>query len=267
MSELVVRKAESSRIERDFMERAILADSITKTAVPLRKLWDDLCSRKSRVVTSFNTGTRGFLVLSERPHANSHVAPPPIDSRNVEILRRVMFGDAQKVAASDLRLSPSSINTFAGQALREMGLRCVPTRVPVVIVMAAHAHYREIDSLVARQSLVEATDCVQRVLSVPLPDPSDLTLLSIAERSIVGLLLDRRSNAEIARLRATSPRTVANQLASVMHKLQVGGRCGVVHWLVTKASRRAHQIDVGSEPTRTTFETDANLGGNVSSWA
>lgn len=51
--------------------------------------------------------------------------------------------------------------------------------------------------------------------------PKDLTE---AEAEVVRLVLDGRSNKEIAAARATSERTVANQLASIYRKLGVNSR-------------------------------------------
>jgi len=57
--------------------------------------------------------------------------------------------------------------------------------------------------------------------------------LTLAERAVVDAVASGRSNAEIARLRGTSARTVANQLASVFRKLGVGTR----HELVLQLAR------------------------------
>ncbi|PRQ05904.1 Bacterial regulatory protein, luxR family [Enhygromyxa salina] len=49
-------------------------------------------------------------------------------------------------------------------------------------------------------------------------------VLSESERAVVHALLAGRSNAEIAELRRTSVKTVANQLHAVYRKLGVGSR-------------------------------------------
>jgi DNA-binding NarL/FixJ family response regulator len=54
---------------------------------------------------------------------------------------------------------------------------------------------------------------------MPLPD-----VLSAAEKAVCGLLLTGASNAEIARQRRTSVRTVANQVAAILKKLGAGSR-------------------------------------------
>lgn len=51
--------------------------------------------------------------------------------------------------------------------------------------------------------------------------------LSPVEQEVLTLVLDGWSNAAIARSRGTSPRTVANQVASIFRKAQVGSRAAL----------------------------------------
>jgi DNA-binding CsgD family transcriptional regulator len=62
------------------------------------------------------------------------------------------------------------------------------------------------------------------VLSFSHADMRRLSGLSPTEQEIVHHLVAGCSNAEIAQLRRTSVRTVANQVASVYRKLRVRGR-------------------------------------------
>lgn len=62
------------------------------------------------------------------------------------------------------------------------------------------------------------------VLSFSRADARRLSGLSTTEQEVAYYLLEGRSNNEIAELRQTSARTVANQVASVYRKLRVRGR-------------------------------------------
>jgi DNA-binding NarL/FixJ family response regulator len=62
------------------------------------------------------------------------------------------------------------------------------------------------------------------LLAWPLSTPQLPPRLTRAERQIARLLLDGLSNPEIARRRATSVSTVANQVASLLSKLGVRSR-------------------------------------------
>lgn len=54
--------------------------------------------------------------------------------------------------------------------------------------------------------------------------PSVCTLLTDAELAVTRLVLEGQGNAAIAKARGTSVRTVANQLASIFSKLEIGSR-------------------------------------------
>jgi DNA-binding CsgD family transcriptional regulator len=66
------------------------------------------------------------------------------------------------------------------------------------------------------------------VLSYPIPPPALPPSLSAAERIVALALLEGLSNSEIAKIRKTSVRTVANQVASLFQKLGVRSRAEAV---------------------------------------
>jgi DNA-binding NarL/FixJ family response regulator len=66
------------------------------------------------------------------------------------------------------------------------------------------------------------------VLSFPLRQPALPPTLSAAEQEIALGMLEGLSNSEIATARRTSPRTVANQVASLFRKLGVRSRSEAV---------------------------------------
>jgi DNA-binding NarL/FixJ family response regulator len=66
------------------------------------------------------------------------------------------------------------------------------------------------------------------VLSYRLPEAaSPRVLLSPAQRQVLRLLLDGRSNVEIARERKRSPGTVAKQINEIYRRLGVQSRAGL----------------------------------------
>jgi len=66
------------------------------------------------------------------------------------------------------------------------------------------------------------------VLELDPPDSSLLRALRPSERDVVRGVALGESNAEIARRRSSSPRTVANQLASIFGALRVRSRAELV---------------------------------------
>jgi len=197
----------------------------------LALLWDELTHGAWVVVEHFNHDGRCCAVLRPRPE------PPrrPCDARNIEILRRVVRGEQQKVIALELDLSASSVAVSAMQGARAMGLLCQVRRIPAVVFMAAHAN--ELDQPVnARWSSLLWEGVEHRVVSAERPAAAAVGQLSRAERHIADLLLERLSNAEIAQIRRTSIRTVANQLASVQLKLRAHGRMEVLSRLIAASA-------------------------------
>lgn len=65
------------------------------------------------------------------------------------------------------------------------------------------------------------------VIVVPLGNPSasaEAVNLTRSEQSVMQLMLEGKSNQDIAKNRRTAVRTVANQVASIFRKLGVGSR-------------------------------------------
>ncbi len=69
------------------------------------------------------------------------------------------------------------------------------------------------------------------VMSVPRPMTCGIEGLTLAEREVAQLLIEGRSRTEIARHRATSAHTVANQFRSIFAAVGVTGR----HALIRRA--------------------------------
>lgn len=62
------------------------------------------------------------------------------------------------------------------------------------------------------------------VLSAPVVRPAEGCPLTPAERDVAALIVAGRSNAEIARARRVSVRTIANQVAAILRKMNVASR-------------------------------------------
>jgi DNA-binding NarL/FixJ family response regulator len=66
------------------------------------------------------------------------------------------------------------------------------------------------------------------VVNLAGDEPDLLATVPPAEREVALGVLRGRSNAEIARARGTSPRTIAKQVASLFRRLGVGSRAELV---------------------------------------
>jgi DNA-binding NarL/FixJ family response regulator len=214
-------------------DECVALDEGANTGFPLSRLWSDLIESKWKIVSCFLTDERCFLVLSSVPKAA--LPERRLSPRRVRVLERILFGEGQKAIALALRVAPSTVTLMAGECLRAMGLNCRSSRVPMMIVMAAHAHARSGVSIESRCTEVVRDGAVLRIVSAARPDAGLSAWLSPAECEVARLLIEGKRHAEIARLRDTSTRTIANQLAAAFHKLQVSGRAELLSGLVGKA--------------------------------
>lgn len=84
----------------------------------------------------------------------------------------------------------------------------------------------------ARASRLEIGEQTLLVLSYPIDDRSALegAPLSPAETEVARLAIDGLSNDDIAARRGTSARTVANQMASILDKLDLSSRRELAAW-------------------------------------
>jgi DNA-binding CsgD family transcriptional regulator len=66
------------------------------------------------------------------------------------------------------------------------------------------------------------------VIAIPLDDPPLFLDLTPAERAVARLIVEGRSDADIAKARGVSKRTVANQIASILEKTRARSRVDFV---------------------------------------
>jgi len=208
--------------------------------VAIATIWSDLVSNRYKVKECLFSPDRCFVILTPAPR----VGRPDrrLAVRKVRVLERILLGENQKAVALAMKVAPSTITLTSGECLRAMGVDCRTSRVPMPIVMFVHAAknrsvYREanISEVVFRGSPV-------RLVSMPRPDAVLADVLSPAECAVARLLIEGKRHAEIAEMRETSLRTVANQLASGFHKVGVSGRADLVCKLVSGFAEQPHEL-------------------------
>jgi len=191
-----------------------------REALVLGSLWSELLSGACKIEHHFFADDSCGLVVS-RGHASER-AGAPLAARHAQILERALVEGGQKSVAIDLHLSQSSVTHILKQCFAFMGLSCWPSRTPLVLVLAAHAaQFRARERL----PLERATPLpLRETIRLARPDLELCASLSPAEYAVMRLLVEGCSYQEIALLRRTSVRTVANQLAAVFHRLGISGR-------------------------------------------
>jgi len=200
-------------------------------AATLSALWTELIDGLCKVEhTEFTPHT--CTVVVTREHRASGAAAR-LTARDTEILERALLEGVRKSVAVDFGLCPSSIAEILRRCFVFMGLSCWPSRIPLLLVMAAHAKQSPEAQRGAKLMLAQNQQFLRQTISVKRPDTELSKWLSPAEYAVTRLLIEGKSYEELARLRQTSKRTVANQLASAFHRLGISGRAELMCLLAT----------------------------------
>jgi len=202
-------------------------------ATKLAGLWPELISGFSKVEgTHFSRHACTLLVSRGHRHG------APLSPRDIEILERSLFAGARKSVAASFDLCPSSIAEILRRSLAFMGLSCWPSRIPFVVVLAAHAWQAQGCSPSEPRIVANKQPVSRESVSLARPDNNLAGDLPRAECAVTRLLIEGKSYAEMAELRHTSPRTIANQVASAFDRIGVSGRADL---LCTLAKRQVQQ--------------------------
>ncbi len=147
-------------------------------------------------------------------HANGRggLDPRRLSERENEVARLVAQGMMDKEVALELGLAQSVVAENLRQALEKLGLN---SRLELILDYQ-RAPYG-LAHCVGALSPQEPVVAVEVDSSINFPQG-----LSQAEQDVARLVLCGKSNREIAQLRGSRPRTVANQVQAIFHK------CGVV---------------------------------------
>jgi DNA-binding CsgD family transcriptional regulator len=209
-------------VDRDRHSRRALASAADRLAtleIGLALVWQELTRGLCRVVDSYFTVDRCLLLTTKTVGR-----AVPIEPHRLRVLEAVLIGGAQKVAAIELSLAPSTIALNAQQALLALGVQCRPSHLHPMLMVAAQAARCPDSNATGSLSFVNRGAAETRVVSIVRPERALLNLLSAAELAVAGHLVEGDCYAEIGRRRGTSPRTVANQIAAVFRRLGVSGR-------------------------------------------
>lgn len=137
------------------------------------------------------------------------------------IFERLVRGSCQKEIAYDLGVALTTVSAHVRFALQKLG---IGTWEAAVLVVAALEHGVRVDGA------TEDAEARTQVFKVELSE-AELARLTEAERVVALFALDGCTNAEIAVIRRSSPRTVANQVASTFRKLGVRCRLELIRCL------------------------------------
>jgi DNA-binding NarL/FixJ family response regulator len=131
---------------------------------------------------------------------SSDASDVPLSPRTLEVADLAARGWSNKAIAYELDIDVSTVSFHMVAIARKLGI-CSR----VLLVRVLNERYFSGTCARAEASRFDA-------------------VLTRAERSVVALALEGKTNAEIARTRGRSERTIANQLACAFRKLGIGSR-------------------------------------------
>jgi DNA-binding NarL/FixJ family response regulator len=222
----------------------------TPTAVVTQSVtlaWSKLCAGELRIVRYVQDESQTTVYLEDRRAGDSE--PRAIRGRTLDVLQRVLGGQSLNFIALDVARSCSTISAEFKVAMGALGLTPRLSGLPLFLVQLWHA---TLDPKLDAHA-VRSESCT--MVTLPRPDLELPNLVSCAELQVCRMLLQGCTHAEIATVRGTSLRTVANQIASIFDKLKVSGRLE----LVTRLAQ-----GVASRPTRRPTQSPAGSALDVS---
>lgn len=153
-----------------------------------------------------------------------------VSGREHEVLQAVMNGEADRDISRRMGISRQCVCGHLGNGLIKLGTE---SRFAALQVWRA---LTEIEKGRGGRAVVGEVDYGgERLLSIRCdipPRPEIEVRLSSAEHHVAWLVCDGLSNRDIAVERGTAERTVANQIASIFHKLGVCRRFDVAQFLL-----------------------------------
>ncbi len=209
----------SDERQRSLRALATEADARATVDLSLALLWKELALGLCKIVDCYFSDSRCYLLTRA---TSGQVAP--ISESAMRVLQAVLNEGGQKVVAIDLDLPASSVAGKARLALDALGACCKPSLTHPLLILAASAERRVDPRCVAQVSFVDYGEAQVRVISIARPDQRLALCLSRAEFAVARYLFEGLCQAQIARERSTSQRTVANQIAAVFRRLGVSGR-------------------------------------------
>jgi len=221
-------EAHSVTSDEGLRTAAAAAAASSFRAIDCVSVWRDLTEGRTAIVGGFSAHGWSYLIIVARADQPA----PRLAPRNREILEEVLLGVDPKVVSFNRKLSVSTIASCLKQAYEAIGIRCKPSKVPLLLVTLVHAAKADGRFNAGRAADFEYSRVSYGVLGMPSPDPVLERFLPPAEQAVVRMRLEGKTHAEIAARRQTSRRTVANQVAAAFHRLGVSCRSDLMEFLI-----------------------------------
>ena len=221
-------------LEEDLKRACIEAEGSGVGPVDWCATWRSLRAGALKVIGTFSTTTRHFVVFSVRRSAASLEHPEGVV--DATFLETWLGGTPQKVLCLERNLKASVVTARLKRSLGALGVECLPSKVPIVVGLLAGASLGRSPVIDARTAEMHYGFERLLVLGVRRPETTLSERLPPAEYETICLLAEGCSYAHIAHSRQVAGRTVANQVASVFRRLGISGRSALRDYLLTVSS-------------------------------
>ena len=222
-----VREAAASKSARELLRTAVRKADKARSAGgrvnsdEALKAWEALIRGRWSLVDHFDSDQRRFVVAVRNDLRS--LDPRGLSLRERQVVEYAGQGRSAKEIGYLLGAPAASVENSLRRAQAKLGLR---SRVELTAFFAPHGLRAQLAEIVVGEDtlLMGAT---------PRLDETKLAGLTSAEREVTALLIAGSTNHDIAQRRATSARTVANQVQSVFHKMGARSRGELVSHLST----------------------------------
>jgi DNA-binding NarL/FixJ family response regulator len=177
------------------------------------------------IIEIFRVGTTYRVV----GHWRDGVPRRRLSPQERRVLERLAGGRSQKEIGYDLGVGLTTVSEHLRVALDKLGLDCWENAVIAIAALARVPIDTGHDS-----GVIDAGEDPSAFIAKVELDGAMLDALTVAEREVALLAADGCSNAEIGQRRRSSPRTVANQVASAFRKLHAHGRLELIRRLMVE---------------------------------
>jgi DNA-binding NarL/FixJ family response regulator len=187
--------------------------------------WSELVAGRLRLVEQASSSDRRFLLVTD----TSRLHGGALSAAEAEVVLLAARGDATKLIAHALEISPSAASARLARAAAKLGAG-------------------------SRTNLLRLASAI--LGGGPRPEIATGNLTN-AERAVLDLVQQGLSNAQIATLRHRSVRTIANQVAAILRKTKTCSRRALLARPRTAARALALPHGAGAGGPRGSLEADA----------
>lgn len=207
-------------------------------------LWRRLLDGHLLIVS---TETRERSVLLSLRARSLHERPTALSRGARSAFEAAVRGKLQKVVAYEHGSSASTVAGKLRQVLTHVGLDCNFSRLPLAAVLLAHAalHPGVVECSWEERGGAPGGATLLRVM-LRRCDDELRPHLSKSELAVARYLLEGDSHETIAQRRATSVRTIANQISSIYRKTGASGRFELVRALVESPDQLGKPLGDGA---------------------